>query len=1249
MKVSKVLTADIVKSLTSLWEEGELHDFTVIIDQVLIKCHRVILGACSHFFRGMLRSGMQEARSSRVDLQGISVATFQLVLHVLYTGEDVLNPENVLEVWNAANQLQIDFLVSFCENFAIKILSIENVDDIFRAAKLLNSTQVVSAVTEFIIKNFNAVREMPLFLELTCEELTSVLSSQELDVGNEDSVLESVLNWAECVPVKAESSLDVHELNTSVVSHKGVCFTSPQEYSVLNESCVDQNTPDSKQKQLLNIIESTAINDTNTCNASTSAQNPRRSDLTTVLKSIRTCLVCPALLHKLYKHEILAGNSEAQEIILNAILYQLHGYRHGQWPAAAVHRTRSDYNNYGVICHGHGIFKALSAQDEMWHELQPCAHLKVDIVLVEFDKELYATGRRMSTDVNSRMFVFRGNRWMLLMELDEVPVFLVAIETNICIIYNNNQSLFLLSPSNYKLELLTLLPVGAKIEQASSFKRHLVVFCHESQHGVDETAVYVLDIQSKTWTRVDNLEGPAKSLITFQDDSRCYVLQSNGSLWTMSGSSHVCVVLTYVSNLWDFPKVLHGAITYNGTLIIFGNYPKNDPEGSITKKSLEGYFDKISHWGREHYNSNFLPLILPKCSLQSTAGNEDINNVCNGYFKCLNKLWINEDLCDFTVQIDDVSIKCHRVILGACSPFFLGLLRSGMKEANDGRVVLQDISVSTFQLILKTLYTGEDVLSLDNFIEIWHAVDMLQIDFMVKLCEKFALDNLRMETFEDIYPSAMFLNSKAVLKRIKKFILYNFEEVIKTRTYLELSYNVLLKIIKSNSLKVTNEYEVAKSVLKWVEYKSESCNDTVNPIVKNCSVKESEYSNIIFQKNIGLKSQKWREKRLQNSLVAQESTPELFNQGVGPANNFSCISNSVKSKRKPFSTSSNERSQKLADLLKCVRLSLMSPSLLAYILNHHLVVNNDEARKIIQEAILNQTAISRHGQWSSSGIHRRYDKSGNYGVYAYGEGKYRVIDLLDDQWYTIKSCSHIKRKIQLVVFDNELHSTGVRKVDQLNCKMFVYCGGLWKEIVEMPGNELILVSNDSYIYVTNIDQSVIYRMNPRSRMPVVVRYSQIPGELFVTHVMSYQIYLLFFCTETVNGVEETAVHMLDLHAKSWTRLDNLNGPAKNIISFRNDDNHFVLQTNGNLWTLHETLQGQIAFNYVANLWNFQMVLYGAVVYGKHLIIFSQSSKNEKEDEAVYSLEDNFSSIIYWESCEACSNFIPAVLPKTCLY
>ncbi|XP_059170038.1 kelch repeat and BTB domain-containing protein 3-like [Physella acuta] len=199
---------------------------------------------------------------------------------------------------------------------------------------------------------------------------------------------------------------------------------------------------------------------------------------------------------------------------------------------------------------------------------------------------------------------------------------------------------------------------------------------------------------------------------------------------------------------------------------------------------------------------------------------------------CLNKLWGDKENCDFTVQIGEVSIKCHSIILAACSPFFLGLLRSGMKEANEGRVVLQNVSASNIQLILKTLYTGEDVLSLDNFIEIWHAVDMLQFEFLVDLCETFATKNIKLENFSEIFSTANLFNSKLVLSSVKTFMIQNFESIYTSKRFLELSFDEMCFIVSSHALHFNSEHPVLELILNWAEYK---IGVRVSKAVNNCN------------------------------------------------------------------------------------------------------------------------------------------------------------------------------------------------------------------------------------------------------------------------------------------------------------------------------------------------------------------------------------------------------------------------------
>ncbi|CAL1545135.1 unnamed protein product [Lymnaea stagnalis] len=88
-------------------EDEELQDFVVEVEGKEFKCHRLILSACSGFFRGLLRSGMKESQKRRTRLHGVSMETFTCILETLYTGMDNLTRDNIRSVWLAADQFEI--------------------------------------------------------------------------------------------------------------------------------------------------------------------------------------------------------------------------------------------------------------------------------------------------------------------------------------------------------------------------------------------------------------------------------------------------------------------------------------------------------------------------------------------------------------------------------------------------------------------------------------------------------------------------------------------------------------------------------------------------------------------------------------------------------------------------------------------------------------------------------------------------------------------------------------------------------------------------------------------------------------------------------------------------------------------------------------------------------------------------------------------------------------------------------------
>lgn len=167
------------------------------------------------------------------------------------------------------------------------------------------------------------------------------------------------------------------------------------------------------------------------------------------------------------------------------------------------------------------------------------------------------------------------------------------------------------------LETILALPAHLEVKHAFFLNKFLLLFCSEYHNGAHTAAVYKFDIFSKILIRIHNLHGPAKHLISFRNDKHNYILQRNGSLWLILHSSHSGrVEFKFLAQLWNFTKKLHGALTFQTKLIIFGNHPRSDPPDELTVTELPDHFKEISYWGNKFCCSSFVPIIVAKKALR---------------------------------------------------------------------------------------------------------------------------------------------------------------------------------------------------------------------------------------------------------------------------------------------------------------------------------------------------------------------------------------------------------------------------------------------------------------------------------------------------------------------------------------------------------------------------------------------------------------------------------------------------------
>ncbi|KAH9490570.1 hypothetical protein Btru_034136 [Bulinus truncatus] len=173
---------------------GMFCDFTVVVEGLEFPCHKFVLNACSGFFEALLRSDMKERQENKVTIHGISKEIFKMILDAVYIGSDILTQQNMVDTWNAAHQLQIDFLMSECEDFVTKNINSVNCCSIYFNAVLLQSAKVCDFVLSYMVKHFFSFAVSANFSVLEYEVFLQMLQNKELPVCV-DFQVEAILKW----------------------------------------------------------------------------------------------------------------------------------------------------------------------------------------------------------------------------------------------------------------------------------------------------------------------------------------------------------------------------------------------------------------------------------------------------------------------------------------------------------------------------------------------------------------------------------------------------------------------------------------------------------------------------------------------------------------------------------------------------------------------------------------------------------------------------------------------------------------------------------------------------------------------------------------------------------------------------------------------------------------------------------------------------------------------------------------------
>ncbi|XP_059164330.1 kelch-like protein 12 [Physella acuta] len=537
MAVSEHLAKAVVNAIDKQLNNCTYHDVTVTVEGTEFQCHRFLLSASSDFFRALFQSGMRENQDRKVELKQMTSETFGLVLDCIYKAKNVLSVDNVSDVWQAANQLQIDFLLEACELFQMKRLSKDSY-------------------------------------------VKRLVASDDLEISSEDVVIDLILRWVEFDPQSDESKVtDLFEHESKdrakfiliAASNEMENETKENDKRQRLEKCIKPTKPqiEDEAKDCLTPVVDVG-----------SSRRHRQAFLPELLSTAKILLVSGACFQKLLESETISQSSDVFAIVKEAHDHYLKPSKpFYYYPSQATHRAKSLLANVVItVANLYEYFPKMSCRtnDGTWYELQPP---QFKCTAVGFEGCIYV----MSTSINQNNAIRYNpntNTWTNFVCLNPVRnnCQLVGLDNYIYAIGGDNSTSIdrfnakdeQQKPGSGKWEKVGDLKMAVTNMMATTVGNSIVVF---GSNAATSTTTTVQSFNTHTLTShfyTDNILGGASNMVSFKDRSDTYVLQQTGALWKLAACNDHILKMEFCTVLFEEKFKLSAALIQNEELLLLG-------------------------------------------------------------------------------------------------------------------------------------------------------------------------------------------------------------------------------------------------------------------------------------------------------------------------------------------------------------------------------------------------------------------------------------------------------------------------------------------------------------------------------------------------------------------------------------------------------------------------------------------------------------------------------------------------------
>ena len=185
--------------LNELYMKQSLCDAKLLVEDKCFKVHKPVLCACSSFFRSLfLDWSPQDDKTFKIP--HLTADMMQTFIEFAYTGVVTVTPDNVDDLFIAADRFDVFGITEACCKFMEESLSPLTFLNTLRLTNMYHYPQLRKKLFSYILLNFATVVRSQEFLQLSVEDLTTIIQHDQLNVSQESSAYEAILLWINHLP-----------------------------------------------------------------------------------------------------------------------------------------------------------------------------------------------------------------------------------------------------------------------------------------------------------------------------------------------------------------------------------------------------------------------------------------------------------------------------------------------------------------------------------------------------------------------------------------------------------------------------------------------------------------------------------------------------------------------------------------------------------------------------------------------------------------------------------------------------------------------------------------------------------------------------------------------------------------------------------------------------------------------------------------------------------------------------------------